>query len=493
MELVIVLIRKPRIKIINFLNRAIFSSLTRRIVTLNLTALTLLLLGIVYIENSYNNLINNKFASMQIQANIISDVLASINNNFSSEKTVNLFSKLALDNNLQLRIYDDNGKFLFDSAIEDKNNIINAQQLYEVLQGTPQFWKNKDNRKYLELNTAVPILTGDKIIGVLQLIDLGNDIEKTVKMVNIKVLLFTILISNIFLFLSLYLAYTIANPLRRLSIAAKQASKFKNPPTILPQFLNRYDEIDSLAKAIQRMTQAFYSHLEVMESFAQDVSHELKNPLASINSALETLKIVSNVEQREVLENIIINDVNRMNLLITDIADVSRIDAELARDSYGYIDIGKMVKNRVAIAKTLHNDKNINFVICEKTSMPIIVQGHELRLAQIFDNLLMNASSFVPNDNAEIKIILNIIKDKAQIIVEDNGIGIKAKKLEDIFKRFYTERVKKNNLGANSGLGLTIVKQIVEAHKGTIKVENIINTNENRTGARFIIILPKAK
>ena len=151
--------------------------------------------------------------------------------------------------------------------------------------------------------------------------------------------------------------------MRRLSIAAKRVSSFKNPPSTIPQFMHRYDEIDSLAKAMQRMAKAFYDRLEIMESFAQDVSHELKNPLASIASALQTLKVNKSEKQRIILENIIMNDVKRMNLLITDISDASRIDAELARDSYKYVDIEKMLKARINIAKKVSPVSLPNFFL----------------------------------------------------------------------------------------------------------------------------------
>lgn len=490
---------QPRYNMSNFINKLIFSSLTKRILTLNLTALCLVLGGVIYIENFHSNLLKNKFNAMQSQAFIMSDIISSMIN--SHDK--NLLIKLAKHNNLQLCVYNIMGHVLFDSSnfykpnLEikyeniDYDNSIKNEKLQAVLKGQTQFWQVK--QAHMVLNVAIPIMKQGEILGCLQLTSFSDDIEKTVHIVNLKILLFSILISSIFCFLSLYLAYTIASPLRRLSIAAKRVSSFKNPPSTIPQFMHRYDEIDSLAKAMQRMAKAFYDRLEIMESFAQDVSHELKNPLASIASALQTLKVNKSEKQRIILENIIMNDVKRMNLLITDISDASRIDAELARDSYKYVDIEKMLKARINIAKKVSQNKNIKFCITKKSNMPLIVQGHELRLAQVFDNLIANAVSFVPQQKAVIKIILNDSQYHIIVIIEDNGGGIKAKKISTIFERFYTQRSQQCDFGVNSGLGLTITKQIIEAHKGSIRAENIIDDSQQKIGARFIVTLAKVQ
>ena len=483
----------------NFINKLIFSSLTKRILTLNLTALCLVLGGVIYIENFHSNLLKNEFNAMQNQAFIISDVISATLN--SNDK--NLLIKLARHNNLRLCVYNMKSEILFDTSnfykpkLMGKNKIIaystpiENEKLKSVLKGQTQFWQAK--QASMILNSATPIIKQGKIQGCLYLTSFTSKINRTVHIVNLKILLFSILISGIFCFLSLYLAYTIAAPLRRLSIAAKRVSNFKNPPTTIPQFIDRYDEIDSLAKAMQRMAQAFYDRLEIMESFAQDVSHELKNPLASIASALQTLQVNKIEKQRITLQNIIMNDVKRMNLLITDIADASRIDAELARDSYRYVDIEKMIKLRINTAKKATQNQNIKFYITKKTSLSLMVQGHELRLAQVFDNLIANAVSFAPPKKAIIKIILNANEHYIIVIIEDNGSGIKAKKISTIFERFYTQREKQCAFGVNSGLGLTISKQIIEAHKGNIKAENILDDSQEIIGARFIVNLPKVR
>lgn len=263
---------QPRYNMSNFINKLIFSSLTKRILTLNLTALCLVLGGVIYIENFHSNLLKNKFNAMQSQAFIMSDIISSMIN--SHDK--NLLIKLAKHNNLQLCVYNIMGHVLFDSSnfykpnLEikyeniDYDNSIKNEKLQAVLKGQTQFWQVK--QAHMVLNVAIPIMKQGEILGCLQLTSFSGDIEKTVHIVNLKILLFSILISSIFCFLSLYLAYTIASPLRRLSIAAKRVSSFKNPPSTIPQFMHRYDEIDSLAKAMQRMAKAFYDRLEIMES-----------------------------------------------------------------------------------------------------------------------------------------------------------------------------------------------------------------------------------
>lgn len=451
-------------------NKFTFSSLTSRILTLNLAALCLVLLGVVYIENFHSNLLKNKFDAMQNQAQLISEVVQYLN--LDVDKA--LLKELAGD--ARLCIYDLKGQIIFDTGKFYKP--VERTRLKNLLNGQSSFWQDSDNKKIL--NVALPILKQKQVIAVLQLTDFSNDIDKMAHIVNSKLLLFALFISTIFALLSLYLAYTIATPLHRLNEAAKKASLFKTPPTIIPRFKHRYDEIDSLAKAMERMLQAFYGRLELMESFAQDVSHELKNPLASITSASQSLKLSNSEEQRKILEDIIIAEIEHMDLLISDIADASRIDAELARDSYSYIDIEKMLKDRIASAKNL--TKNIKFSLVNHAKAKLIVQGNAVRLAQIFDNVLSNAISFKPTI---IKTILNEVKGKVEISIEDDGPGIKVYPIDKIFERFYTQRDIKSEVSSNSGLGLAIAKQIIEAHKGSIKAENL------KQGARFIIKLPK--
>lgn len=553
-----------------FSNRFIFSSLTRRILALNLAALFVLFGAVLYSGNFRYGLVQNKLSSMITQADIISDAVSSsvfirnghlnipnyeiikpyeqypapLQNNLNIQASpldfsinryslvpnniVTLFTNLSHHSNLRLRLYDANGKFLLDSSafyhpirhhpnistfrrlmsskiltllsplLPNKKPLLDSEDLRKryirsALNGRIETWIAQRKDGTLVLSVAMPVTAADKSSGALVLSSLGDDIDSMVEEANEHIFIFAIIISSIFCFLSLYLAYTIASPLRRLTQAAEKASSFRSPPTKIPQFEQRYDEVKRLAAAMNKMTLAFYNHLEIMEAFAQDVSHELKNPLSSLSSAIESLHFVKDNEQRSRLEKIMLADIQRMSLLISDISDASKIDAELARDSYSYINLETLLEEKIAIANDFNNSKNIKFSLqVFNRQRPYVVQGHESRLSQVFDNLIDNAVAFVPKQAGKINFILNQNASRIIIYVEDNGGGIKDNHCERIFERFYTNRTSYSKFGVNSGLGLSISKQIIEAHRGSIEAENIFDSKGNKLGARFIITLPFA-
>jgi two-component system sensor histidine kinase ChvG len=245
------------------------------------------------------------------------------------------------------------------------------------------------------------------------------------------------------------------------------------------------------------MTDSLYTRIEAIESFAADVSHELKNPLTSLRSAVETLPLAKSEESRKRLLDIIQHDVRRLDRLITDISDASRLDAELAREHIGRVDMKTLLTNLVTAAREVRRNKIGTEIVFNTGKLPagkkaFYVAGHDLRLGQVVSNLIENARSFVPDDTGRIVVTLQGEGSRLRVLVEDNGPGIPIENIERIFERFYTDRPASEAFGQNSGLGLSISRQIIEAHGGTLTAENIVDPAkpDEFRGARFIVDLP---
>ena len=266
----------------------------------------------------------------------------------------------------------------------------------------------------------------------------------------------------------------------------------------IPDFSDRQDEIGNLSVAVRDMTNALYARIEAIESFAADVSHELKNPLTSLRSAVETLPLAKNENSRERLMEIIQHDVRRLDRLITDISDASRLDAELAREDAGTVDLKKFVaRSRRRVARCRRATRRRSRSSSRPAKLPqgakgYFVIGHDLRLGQVITNLIENARSFVPEETGRITVSLSRAgKLDHRLTVDDNGPGIRADNIDRIFERFYTDRPAGEAFGQNSGLGLSISRQIVEAHGGTLTAENIPGGKPGEIrGARFTVTLP---
>ena len=264
----------------------------------------------------------------------------------------------------------------------------------------------------------------------------------------------------------------------------------------IPDFSDRQDEIGNLSRALRDMTNALYARIEAIESFAADVSHELKNPLTSLRSAVETLPIAKNDESRKRLMDVIQHDVRRLDRLITDISDASRLDAELARQDAAKVDMKKLVGDLVGLVRDGGRHKKPVEIDLKVAKPPqgtsgFVVVGHDLRLGQVITNLIENARSFVPDEGGHILITLSRTERRVILSIDDNGPGIRAENIDRIFERFYTDRPGSESFGQNSGLGLSISRQIIEAHGGTLTAENIPGGKPGDIrGARFVISLP---
>jgi two-component system sensor histidine kinase ChvG len=298
--------------------------------------------------------------------------------------------------------------------------------------------------------------------------------------------------------LSLLLSSTIANPLRRLAAAAVRVRQGAKSREEIPDFSFRQDEIGNLSIALRAMTTALYDRIDAIESFAADVSHELKNPLTSLRSAVETLPLARTEESKKRLMDVIQHDVKRLDRLITDISDASRLDAELARADDKPVDMEKLLTDMMTIWREVRARQKavtLDFTIDRKNAAKggFIVLGHDLRLGQIVTNLVENARSFVPENTGRIHVRLSRTKKSCIVRVEDNGPGIQAEDINRIFERFYTDRPDIEAFGQNSGLGLSISRQIAQAHGGTLNAENILDKEGKAIGARFTLSLPIAQ
>jgi len=314
----------------------------------------------------------------------------------------------------------------------------------------------------------------------------------------LKIFLLTLFIT---ILLSIYLSGVIARPLRKLASAAENVRKGKLKHTEIPDMSDRKDEIGELSIVLRDMTNALWDRMDTIEAFAADVSHEIKNPLTSLKSAVETAFIVKNKEDMDKLLEIIKHDIERLDRLISDISNASRLDAELSREMFNKIDMKALLRHLLDSyksplereAENSHNsDEALKDGILITLDMAdhadIFVRGSEGRLIQVFQNIISNAISFAPIKTT-IKILVTLKGNRVTIAIEDEGSGIPENQLENVFGRFYSERPEHEKYGQHSGLGLSICKQIITAHNGIIYAENNKDRDGNVIGARFVVIL----
>ncbi|MBZ9707004.1 sensor histidine kinase [Mesorhizobium sp. B2-1-8] len=557
-----------------FLGHHIFSSLTRRILFLNLAGLAVLVTGILYLNTFRDGLIDARVESLMTQGEIIagaiaasatvetdsisidpekllelqageslgpgSDQLDNLDFPINPERVAPVLRRLISPTRTRARIYDRDANLLLDSRHLYSRGQILRYDLPPVEEEEPDlveriqkfifdFFRNTDLPVYHEqpggngaafpevvkaltgspstivrvseqgeqiVSVAVPIQRFRAVLGVLMLSTEGGDIDKIVAAERKAILRVFGIAALVTAILSMLLASTIANPLRRLSAAAVRVRRGVKSREEIPDFSDRQDEIGNLSVAVRDMTNALYARIEAIESFAADVSHELKNPLTSLRSAVETLPLAKNDTSRARLMEIIQHDVKRLDRLITDISDASRLDAELAREDAGTVDLKKFVTDLVAVSRETTRNKKAVEIELKIAKLPqgakgYVVVGHDLRIGQVITNLIENARSFVPEDHGHISLSLGRAGKFNILTIDDNGPGIRADNIDRIFERFYTDRPAGEAFGQNSGLGLSISRQIVEAHGGTLTAENIPGTKPGEIkGARFVVTLP---
>lgn len=348
----------------------------------------------------------------------------------------------------------------------------------------------------LIVSVAVPIQRFRAVLGVLLLSTQAGDIDNIVHAERLAIMRVFGVATLVNVLLSLVLSSTIANPLRRLSAAAIRVRRGAKEREEIPDFSARQDEIGNLSIALREMTTALYDRIDAIESFAADVSHELKNPLTSLRSAVETLPLAKSDDSKKRLMDVIQHDVRRLDRLISDISDASRLDAELARVDARSVDLEVFLSDLVEVSRQIrHKNKEVQIELAIERKPGVktrfVVNGHDLRIGQIITNLIENARSFVPDEGGKITVRLFRTRSRCIVYIEDNGPGIQAENIDRIFERFYTDRPESEGFGQNSGLGLSISRQIAEAHGGSLRAENIIDAETAEVlGARFILALP---
>ncbi|MBO0734852.1 MAG: HAMP domain-containing protein, partial [Methylocapsa sp.] len=388
----------------------------------------------------------------------------------------------------------------------------NYPEVAQALTGNAQSTVGVDAQGETIVAIAVPVQRFRSVRGALLLSTQGDDIDKIIgsqQWVMVRIFLIS---SAIMFLVSFFIAGTIAEPIRRLAEAAERVRRGTKARREIPDFTGRSDEIGHLSGALRDMTKALYDRIEAIERFAADVAHELKNPLTSLRSAIETLPVARTPESRQRLLAILAHDVRRLDRLISDISDASRLDAELARADMGLVDLTRLLGAVVTVSNLVKDGGSIKVELTiahhgtpqANSKSSSMVLGNDSRLGQVFNNLIDNARSFSPSDGS-VRVLLRPSRDYAspseprdgfEVIIDDDGPGIPADAFDRIFERFYTDRPGQG-FGQNSGLGLSISRQIIEAHDGHISALNRLGPpGEDGVppvlGARFLVFLPKA-
>ncbi|MGE0830786.1 MAG: ATP-binding protein [Hyphomonadaceae bacterium] len=371
-------------------------------------------------------------------------------------------------------------------ALEDARNA--------ALRGEPTQGQRLNERNERVVMVSLPIQRVHAVLGFVTLE--SADVERILLAERMGLAPFVLAAAIVTCLASTLLALFIANPLRTLSMSADRLRLSGSTRLKLPELTARKDEIGDLASSLEAMTGALADRIDLNERFAADVSHEIKNPVASIRSAVDTVRAVKDPEQQAKLLGIIANDANRIDRLITDIARATRIDAETARSNFERVDMGRLAADIAEAYAEPDDDPEAVFVRFDgPVTADAMVLGQAGPLGQVLHNLIDNARSFSPPGGA-VKVSVSVDQRRAgafaRVAVEDEGPGIPPANLETIFARFYTERPKGKKFGGNSGLGLSIARQIVEAHHGRIWAENASPPGEPRKGARLVFELPIA-
>ena len=386
--------------------------------------------------------------------------------------------------------------------LNDDANSANGRTMPEVvraLAGSPASVVRVNANGETIVSVAVPIQRFRAVRGALLLSTQGGDIDGIISAERFAILRIFLVAAGVMIVLSVLFAGTIAGPIRRLSAAADRVRRGVKAREEIPDFTDRSDEIGHLSGSLRDMTRALYDRIEAIESFAADVAHELKNPLTSLRSAVETMPLAKSDESRGRLLGVIQHDVKRLDRLISDISDASRLDAELARADSEPVDAVRLLETVTSVANEVQREDKVRISLDVQADPrgrdAYLVLGHDSRLGQVVANLVENARSFSPV-GGEVRVAVRRVGAEIEMLVDDDGPGIPPHAVERIFERFYTDRPDQG-FGQNSGLGLSISRQIVTAHRGRIWAENRLGPiggdgQQPVLGARFTVRLPAA-
>ncbi|NWH07083.1 MAG: stimulus-sensing domain-containing protein [Alphaproteobacteria bacterium] len=517
------------------------STLRRRIIMLNAAALIILIGGVFYFNLSRVSLIEERILSLTTQGKIIARALAESAaggaeaTHIDAETAAPALARLAGPTATRVRLYDRRGELQLDTRyLLPQNAIVTnrlpppgdelwnfdwALRLYdlavdllpqrryppyteslfgsglaygevaEAIEGQVASAVRVNNQGELILSVAVPVQRLQYVLGVLFMSTEGGDIDAVLRAERTWLLQVSLVAVAVMVASSIFLARTIARPVRELADAAERVRRLPADREDIPDFTQRRDEIGDLSATLRDMTQALYNRIDAIEQFAADVAHEIKNPLTSLKSAVETFARAKDEKARARLMDVIIQDVDRINRLVSDISDASRLDAELAREKAHTIDLAQLIQT-VASYYSRDGRAGVSVRVTIDLAKALYLRGLEGPLAQVFRNILDNAVSFSPAEGA-VRLTLTRRGRLALITIDDDGPGIPEDNLGRVFDRFFTERPADHGFGNNSGLGLSISRQIVEMHGGTIEASNRRTRPDGPVeGARFIITLP---
>jgi two-component system sensor histidine kinase ChvG len=530
--------------------RGRFSPLTRRILAVNLLALAIPVAGLLYLDQYRETLIEAELQSLETQADMFAGAIAEAAvtaDTFDRQRLANdianqMVRRLVETTGTRARLFRQDGALVADSRHisggrdvvqveilpppEDVGPISTLLSAYDRMAaaltraptyppyvepttqtagafaearaaldgGVGRAVRALDRPEALMLSVSVPVQRYKQVMGALMLSKSSQGIDEALFQVRLDLLKISAVAFAFTTLLSFYLAGTIARPIRRLALAADRVRGGRHERRQLPDFKDRDDEIGDLSLALRDMTESLWARMDAIESFAADVSHEIKNPLTSLQSAVETAARVTDPDQQRRLMSIIQDDVRRLDRLITDISGASRLDAELSRAETAPVELCRMLRALVS----MHADAPASTVPVtlsgDDGADALSVTGMEDRLVQVFRNLIANAVSFSPEGGC---VRLSVARDDsarakpmAVVTIDDDGPGIPAGKEDAIFDRFYTERPEGEAFGTHSGLGLSISRQIVEAHGGALTAETRRDERGAALGARFTVRLP---
>ncbi|MFN3723383.1 MAG: sensor histidine kinase [Paracoccaceae bacterium] len=514
------------------------SPLARKIIIFNLMALLVLVAGVLFLNPFRDSLVVQREQAFVTEAQLVADIFEA---RLPTEGAVDMdvdsafaqsISNISLSAGTSIYVIDKDGRIVGSATgpaggrVSDQSTLItdflnaiwdNASRLFSSGGGRgptvdPESLARALFQRALAGETAVnlgkgaeggalfsvvsPVERAGEVLAVVGLISAEGEIDALVRNEREQILQMFMLALLVSIGLSLVLASTIANPLSDLAAAAelghdRDARKMQPGRIRIPDLAGRPDEIGRLSVAVRGMVAALYDRIDANEQFAADVAHEIKNPLASLRSAVASMHVAKRDDQRTRLLDVIDHDVRRLDRLVSDISNASRLDSELVKEQEEVFNLTKTLTNLCEYLGQQAGEKGVE-LITDFPSTPIMISGLEARLAQVFVNLITNAVSFCENGDA-VRVWTRERDSRVLIVVEDTGPGIPEQALTKVFKRFYSERPQ-GQFGNNSGLGLSISKQIVEAHRGVIWAENIRPTHADATsdplGARFIVGLP---
>lgn len=503
-----------------------FGSLRARIFAVNIIAVLALAIMLLYIDTVRARLLDERTAELAREAVTIANLAADL----PAPARSAAIARLGFARGTRVRLYGSDGALIadnwrqsavprfslddpaetswrrrsalyIDQALEQINRTRPPNLYAETIPDTAANWPEiaraaAARAPIAELRRASDaslVITAAMLLpetsgATIHLTDSAEDLSEIVRAERLASFWLLIIVTALTVTLSIYLTRTIVRPLRMLAIAAHRVRLGRSREVVVPRLPDRRDELGALARALSDMSIALRGQIDATEAFAADVAHEIKNPLASLRSAVDTLGQIEDADLRSRLMHVILDDVARIDRLITDISQASRLDAELSRSRFERIDMAAMAAGLVEAYRTSGLPRDLQITL-QGSQTPAFVEGDPARLAQVLHNLIDNALSFSPpGGTVSLAVNADAAGHEIALAVTDNGPGVPPENRRDVFRRFYSQRPEAEDFGRHSGLGLSIVASIIKAHGGRIHVEDA----QSGQGAAFVLNLPAA-